>query len=149
MHVQNVMNSLWDIHIFLGLVSKESPCTLNAAILVWTQQIRNIRYVRKHNTANIKHDRCGSLKYPFLLGPNWGGSYHVTTDTNPFSVTMCLNINDMKDTQNNSHIYRNYYSSKTFRLISCYYQIFWKTCWQEDLEHQWSRVTFLSKQNCT
>ena len=27
MHVQNLMNSLWDIRIFLGLVPKESPCT--------------------------------------------------------------------------------------------------------------------------
>ena len=26
MHVQNLMNSLWDIRIFLGLVPKESPC---------------------------------------------------------------------------------------------------------------------------
>ena len=26
MHVQNLMNSLWDIHIFLGLVPKESHC---------------------------------------------------------------------------------------------------------------------------
>ena len=26
MHVKNVMNSLWDIRIFLGLVPKESPC---------------------------------------------------------------------------------------------------------------------------
>ena len=27
MHVQNLMNSLWDIRIFLGLVPKESLCT--------------------------------------------------------------------------------------------------------------------------
>ena len=27
-HVQNLMNSLWDIHIFLCLVPKESPCIL-------------------------------------------------------------------------------------------------------------------------
>ena len=27
MHVQNLMNSLWDIRIFLGLVPKESTCT--------------------------------------------------------------------------------------------------------------------------
>ena len=27
MHVQNLMNSLWDIRIFLDLVPKESPCT--------------------------------------------------------------------------------------------------------------------------
>ena len=27
MHVQNLMYSLWDIHIFLGPVPKESPCT--------------------------------------------------------------------------------------------------------------------------
>ena len=27
MHVQNLMNSLWDIRIFLCLVPKESPCT--------------------------------------------------------------------------------------------------------------------------
>ena len=26
MHVQNLMNSLWDIRIFLDLVPKESPC---------------------------------------------------------------------------------------------------------------------------
>ena len=26
MHVQNLMNSLWDTRIFLGLVPKESPC---------------------------------------------------------------------------------------------------------------------------
>ena len=31
MHVQNLMNSLWDIRIFLGLVPKESPCTNNPA----------------------------------------------------------------------------------------------------------------------
>ena len=28
MHVQNLMNSLWDIRIFLGLVPKESLCIL-------------------------------------------------------------------------------------------------------------------------
>ena len=28
MRVQNVMNSLWDIRIFLGLVPKESPCII-------------------------------------------------------------------------------------------------------------------------
>ena len=28
MHVQNLMNSLWDIRISLGLVPKESPCIL-------------------------------------------------------------------------------------------------------------------------
>ena len=26
MHVKNLMNSLWDIRIFMGLVPKESPC---------------------------------------------------------------------------------------------------------------------------
>jgi len=31
MHVQNLMNSLWDIRIFLGLVPKESPCTFATA----------------------------------------------------------------------------------------------------------------------
>ena len=30
MHVQNLMNSLWDIRIFLGLVPKESPCITTA-----------------------------------------------------------------------------------------------------------------------
>ena len=30
MHVQNLMNSLWDIRIFLGLVPKESHCTSTA-----------------------------------------------------------------------------------------------------------------------
>ena len=29
MHVQNLINSLWDIRIFLGLVPKESPCTIS------------------------------------------------------------------------------------------------------------------------
>ena len=29
MHVQNLMNSLWDIRIFLGLVPKESPCIID------------------------------------------------------------------------------------------------------------------------
>ena len=28
MHVQNLMNSLWDIRIFLGLEPKESPCIM-------------------------------------------------------------------------------------------------------------------------
>ena len=31
MHVQNLMNSLWDIGIFLGLVPKESPCITKQA----------------------------------------------------------------------------------------------------------------------
>ena len=36
MHIQNLMNSLWDIRIFLGLVPKESPCTSKATEYVRT-----------------------------------------------------------------------------------------------------------------
>ena len=32
MHVQNLMNSLWDIRIFLGLVPKESHCILRGSV---------------------------------------------------------------------------------------------------------------------
>ena len=35
MHVQNIMNSLWDIRIFLGLVPKESPCTSTVPVCLY------------------------------------------------------------------------------------------------------------------
>ena len=35
MHVQNLTNRLWDIRIFLGLVPKESPCTITWSLKGW------------------------------------------------------------------------------------------------------------------
>jgi hypothetical protein len=35
MHVQNLMNSLWDIRIFLGLVPKESHCIICMITFSW------------------------------------------------------------------------------------------------------------------
>ena len=39
MHVQNLMNSLWDIRIFLGLVPKESPCTILYCTLLYCTEL--------------------------------------------------------------------------------------------------------------
>ena len=36
----NLMNSLWDIHIFLGLVPKESPCRTHSSALTWLRLLR-------------------------------------------------------------------------------------------------------------
>ena len=35
MHVQNLMNSLWDIRFFLGLVPKVSPCIKVRSSIFW------------------------------------------------------------------------------------------------------------------
>ena len=50
MHVQNLMNSLWDIHIFLGLEPKESHCICTQAGLVLRQG-----YVPEKCHANQNH----------------------------------------------------------------------------------------------
>ena len=41
MHVQNLMNSLRDIRIFLGLVPKESPCTKSNSLLLLRLNIQS------------------------------------------------------------------------------------------------------------
>ena len=45
MHVQNLMNSLWDIRIFLCLVPKESPCIIH--IHFWVFQVDSVP-IRDH-----------------------------------------------------------------------------------------------------
>ena len=46
MHVQNLLNSLWDIRIFLGLVPKESPC-----IIILYVAVGDAKQQQKKNTS--------------------------------------------------------------------------------------------------
>ena len=47
MHVQNLMNSLWDIRIFLGLVPKESHCR-SATAVAKEMDIENSNHQKTH-----------------------------------------------------------------------------------------------------
>ena len=56
MHVQNLMNSLWDIRIFLGLVPKESHCTISISPC-WSFPVCDMNHVLNLNLIhyNIIH----------------------------------------------------------------------------------------------
>ena len=71
MHIQNLMNSLWDIRIFLGLVPRESPC-----IYIWGWIIKELRtalfWVMTQRVVVIYQRRFGLTLF---TGAHWIGHW--------------------------------------------------------------------------
>ena len=71
MHVQNLMNSLWDIRIFLGLVPKESPCTLPKSNGGWLSAVCCLWNASSKFPAIISQQTGTPLGLVSLLGISW------------------------------------------------------------------------------
>ena len=87
MHVQNLMNSFWDIRIFFGLIPKESPCIYIYIYYINTCLIIN-RYIPVSN-----------LKFQYTVQFQWWTAFtftHTSDKQNslvpPYSFIVFLNI---------------------------------------------------------
>ena len=68
MHVQNLMNSLWDICIFLGLVPKESPCIYTMLLQISFQKCCRSHYAAMPAVVIVEFEMVMVLVlHPFLL----------------------------------------------------------------------------------
>jgi hypothetical protein len=93
MHVQNLMNSLWDIRIFLGLVPKESPCTYcfsSTTVAARTRLIATLHTYLYCLSCSYKITNSLPTKSLYLLCVMYTVGTHIITCTR--TVTMCYTI---------------------------------------------------------